>query len=173
MPTPPTARAAIPATPVQPAQPASSRSAAGFWIHRYLAQDLVSKLAAAAWAWTVLPADTGAGVGASSCALVEIAAFYAVVWLRARRAEPWRARAHGSLFAAIVREYGPAELVDLAVRPAAMSLAFAAGSDAIVAVLLGSLAADLAFYGTAMLACRRSERIRKRTEAVPLCPVDG
>lgn len=146
--------------PVQPTPPPGSRGAAGIWIHRYLAQDLVSKLAAAAWASVVLPAEPGAGIGASSCALVELTAFYAVVWWRTRRAKPWRMKAQRSQVAAIVREYGPAELVDLAVRPAAMSFVFATGVDTIVAVLLGSLLADLAFYGTAMLACRRCQRIR-------------
>lgn len=142
--------------PLQPQRRPAWLGAAAFWIHRYLAQDLIAKLATATWAWTMLSDEAGAGVGAGSCALVEIAAFYAVVWLRARRAEPASPTARRSLCAAIVREYGPAELVDFAVRPAAMGFVFTTGTDAVAAALLGSLLADGAFYCTAMLACRRS-----------------
>lgn len=143
------------AAPPRPARRPGWLCAATFWIRRYLAQDLIGKFAALAWAAVMLPAETTAGVGAGSCAMVEIAAFYAVVWWRARRGRPWRAKTRLALCAAIAREYGPAELVDFVARPAAMGVGFATGVDPIAAVLLGSLLADLAFYGTAIVACRR------------------
>ncbi|MFO1076231.1 MAG: hypothetical protein U1E73_00730 [Planctomycetota bacterium] len=143
----------------------ATHEAAAFWIRRYLAQDLVGKLAAAAWAWTALPDEPTAGVDAGSCAIVEIAAFYAVVWLRARTDRSQQPSAGLALGLRIVREYGPAELVDLVTRPLAFGLAFATGIDAVAAVLLGSSLADLAFYGVAIAACRRIGVASRRSGA--------
>lgn len=125
-----------------------------FWIRRYAVQDLAAKLAVLAWAGLLLPIDVAPEVTATTSTAIEITTFYLVTWLRRGRGLPFRAAVQLALCREIVREYGLAELVDLVTRPAAIGLVLATGLDSVGAVLVGSVLADLAFYGTAIVSCR-------------------
>ncbi|MBL9079162.1 MAG: hypothetical protein JNL08_16790 [Planctomycetes bacterium] len=139
-----------PLPPCLPPLPPRPRTAAiGFWIRRYAVQDLTAKLAALATAALLAATERTAGSIATASAAAEILAFYAVAFWRAPAAAT-----HGVRLARLLREYGPAELVDLAVRPIAM-VAPLPWLPPVAAVAVGSLLADVLFYATAVAAARR------------------
>lgn len=121
-------------------------------LRRYAAVDLCAKLA-------VFGGATGlAALGASSTtltfagALLDVGVFYAVALLRERRAQPGSsARA---CIVGLLMEFGPAEVLDLLVRPTALAAALARVDEPALAVLAGSLAADVVFYLGALAAWR-------------------
>jgi hypothetical protein len=88
-------------------------------------------------------------VVATTCAAVEIVTLHAVAWMR-KRGRPTKL---ASLIA-LLREYGPAEGLDVVWRPAAMGIEPEGCAQPSVGVLCGSLVADLAFYAVAITACR-------------------
>ena len=70
--------------------------------------------------------------------------------MRANPAGSQRRRA-AAVLALTVVEFGPAELADtILIRPAAMFLGSLATGNILVGVLIGKVAADLAFYGLAI-----------------------
>ena len=132
----------------------------GFWLWRYLPQDVAACLAAAVTAWTLSRTHDvhGARTVALACTLVEIATFYAVSYARARRVASPRVALQ-----ALIGEYGPAELADLFVRPTAMALGVRATTDPVLGVLLGGLVADLGFYALAAASHARATRSSRAT----------
>lgn len=125
-----------------------------FWIARYAVQDLGSK----AVALTAGALAAGAGMSnaplAGGVAALEIASFYLIAFWRRRRAARTGETRRASLFG-LLREYGPAEFVDVLIRPVALNAGLAASSQALVGLLVGSVLADLAFYAAAIVAARR------------------
>jgi hypothetical protein len=120
-----------------------------FWVRRYAAQELASKAAVIVCAVLLGRLASEPALVATTCAAVEIVTFYAVAWRR-KRGRPTKVAA----MIALLREYGPAEGLDLVLRPAAMGIGLAGCAQPSVGVLCGSLAADLAFYAVAIAACR-------------------
>ncbi len=125
-----------------------------FWVKRYAAQDLASKAAVLGFASTFQAAELDPTWLATSSALVEVLAFYVIAWWRRRRAPGGDATSRAASLVALLREYGPAELVDLAARPAAMALGLASVASPAAGLMLGSLLADVAFYAVAIAACQ-------------------
>ncbi|MBI5435340.1 MAG: hypothetical protein HZA52_21075 [Planctomycetes bacterium] len=125
-----------------------------FWVKRYAAQDLASKAAVLGFASAFQTAELDRAGLATTSALVEVLAFYVIAWVRRRRAPGGDATSRAASLVALLREYGPAELVDLAARPAAMTLGLASVGSPSAGLMLGSLLADLAFYAAAIASCR-------------------
>ena len=114
------------------------------WVYRYAPQDL------AAAAALILVAQLLGHLGpvrlAASATAAELTAFFGVAFWR-----QWRVtRSAPRVLAGLLAEYGPAELVDLAVRPAALGLCAATmTASPTVALLVGSCLADAFYYGIA------------------------
>lgn len=121
--------------------------AARFWIHRYGPQDVAATLAAVLGALLLSPLTESAAFVAAACACIEWIVFYGVAFARNRRRQAG--------FSSLVREYGVAEGLDLVLRPGLMHAGLVVTTDAWSGVLLGGLAADVAFYFVAALASGR------------------
>ena len=116
------------------------------WLRRYLPAEAVSLAAA------MLVASAAAMLSSNNPAIIAVAgawaetlSYYATMLLRERRANPrqrlWRTLAN------LVVEFGPAEALDsLLLRPTLMYVAGQVAADARLGVLIGKLAADVAFY---------------------------
>ena len=147
------ARACSPA-PFERLRVSRTLTRGAFWVKRYVVQDLVSKAAVLVCAWQLERVAPGPAVVATTCAAVEVLTFYVAAWARRRLARGGRALTLRASCVELLREYGPAELVDLAVRPLAMRVGLACSASDAAGLMLGSLVADLAFYAAAIASCR-------------------
>jgi len=135
----------------------TAASIPALWLRRYAAQDVASKLALVVWAWLAAGAGGGVDALAAGGSAVEAVVFYAVTFFRLRREGSAR-RPLGATALDLVREYGPSELLDLALRPWAMRAALIGAATEAQGLLVGSLVADVAFYAIAIAARRHAER---------------
>lgn len=116
----------------------------GVLLRRYGPLDLAATAAALALA-ACLPCGVGGAFAlALPCAALESLVFYSLAFLRERRAN-----ARAGVLARLLREYAPAEALDLWARPTAMAIALGSLPHPVLAVLVGSLGADALFYLTA------------------------
>jgi ornithine decarboxylase len=130
----------------------------GYWIHRYLPNELAGTACALAGAWLTHQLTGSLLAAAIVGTLAESAGFYGVAVARDLRAELARTpdrsarRTVAALRTAVgtAIEYGPAELVDtLAVRPALLYLAPQLTGSTWLGWLVGKVAADVVFYAMA------------------------
>ena len=113
-----------------------------FWLARYGPQDLAAAAASVLGAVVLGGLTQSAAVVAFSAAALEWSVFYGVALVRSREAgEHLRAAA-----TRIVREYGPAEVLDLVVRPGLMHGGLLLLPAPALGVLAGGLLADVVFY---------------------------
>jgi hypothetical protein len=124
-------------------------------LRRYAVQDLCAKLAVVGTATGLAALGAGSATLTFAAALLDVCVFYAVAWLRERRVRP--SATARSRIVGLMLEFGPAELLDLLVRPAAMGAALTRIDEPALAVLAGSLAADVVFYLCALTAWRVRE----------------
>jgi hypothetical protein len=102
-----------------------------------------------------LAGPVGAAVGGD---LGEGLAFWAVIVIRELRAErsATRPRSTRRLFADLLREFGPAEVLDsFALRPLAMYVGPYVTGDLLTGTMLGKVVADVVFYAIAAVAYER------------------
>jgi hypothetical protein len=136
------------------------RARLGRWLRRYLPAEIVALLTAFAGAGVAQALTGNAAVVALAAAWAENVGYYATMLVRELRVERSVRRTLGNL----ALEFGPAEALDsLLIRPAMMYMATQLVADLALGVLLGKLAADVAFYVPAIA----SYELRRRFSHTP------
>ena len=140
------------------------------WVRRYLVLEL------AAWGGAVgtgcvVHAWTGnLGLMALAGIAGESLGFYGAALLRARRGEPdrpWSAHLR-----TVLAEFAAAELLDVVLtRPVALVVATRLTGSPALGILIGGLAADVLFYGTAGRLARRRARRTRSSDPARLPPI--
>jgi hypothetical protein len=141
------------------------------WLRRYAPAEIAAVAGAVGGASLAALTWPGGAVSAVGGSVGETIAFYGFMLLRDLRAPggpgPWRRRC-GRTLRELAFEFGPAELVDtLAVRPLAMYLGEIALASTIGGVLVGKVAADVVFYGVAILSVELRRSLSTRDTPHP------
>jgi hypothetical protein len=149
--------------------------AVGEWVRRYGPAELLALIGALA-AWLV--ADLAGGnalVAAYAAAIGDNVAYYGLLAtreVRARRRSGARSPVLAGV-AALVVEFGPAEVLDsLVVRPACVAVGVTALGP-VAGVLAGKVVADLAFYVPVIATYELRKRFRSTAGAAPSPPAAG
>lgn len=138
------------------------------WLRRYLPAEGLSLTASICCTLVVLESSGSLLLAAIAGAWAENLAYYGAIVVRELRA----ARAFTPLeLVRVARnlliEFGPAELLDNLVRPAALAASLAVAPSAALGALVGKLSADLVFYIPTILSYellrRREQRTAKRS----------
>jgi hypothetical protein len=131
------------------------------WIKRYLPLELAATACALLGGYAAAAWSGNAAVIAYAATWTENIGFYALAIGR-----EWRRQgAVAPAVRSVMLEFGPAELLDsFIVRPACMYLLPLLTGGLASGLILGKIAADIAFYGIAGLAYERQKRAEKRPE---------
>jgi hypothetical protein len=115
------------------------------WLRRYLPAQLIGMLAALLCAWLALALTSSAATAAIAGTWADNLGFYGV--LLGRELSRRGLRAMPAILHDLVLEFGPATALDgLLLRPALLYAAIALTEHAVIGLIVGKLAADLAFY---------------------------
>lgn len=127
------------------------------WCARYLPAELVGTVFAMVGALFAWRFTNDRAVTAFAATVAEFVGFYGLVvgrelWQRRVVPGAWSVKANRLVLAAIVAEFGAAEILDsLLVRPAAMYVGPLVTGHAAAGALLGKILADLLFYACAIV----------------------
>jgi hypothetical protein len=133
------------------------------WMVRYLPAEAAGLVAAFLGASLAHALNGHPAVIAMAAAWAENLGYYAIMIVRELRAE----RRVGRTLRNLALEFGRAEALDsFAVRPASMYLATTLVPELALAVLLGKLAADVAFYVPAIAAYELRLRLSRARDGM-------
>ena len=125
------------------------------WMGRYVVPEVIGTLAAVAAGWLTRQTTGSAWAAAWGAVLGETIGFYTPILLRDTRGHHGRARLRAlrAQLTGTLIEFGPAEILDTATRPALMYAGPLLTGDLTTGTVLGKIAADLLFYAL-VIPCR-------------------
>ncbi|HET9221757.1 MAG TPA: hypothetical protein VFO07_04600 [Roseiflexaceae bacterium] len=133
------------------------------WLRRYLPAQLICTAAGLLCAWATPTFTDNAAAAVVACIWVEILFFYGTILIcdLAHRG----AQTLSAVLYDLVREFGPAEVLDsLLLRPALMYAGAMLAPSLAIGIVVGKLAADLAFYAPVILSYELLCRMRPQIE---------